>query len=277
MNGITNREEELEEKAKWVRRKTLEMCVSAKCGHTASSFSCVEILVALYYGGLLKFDPNDSQAANRDRFILSKGHGGIALYPILADLGFFPVKELDNFCRAGCALGTHPDINVPGVEIVTGSLGNGLGIAAGLALCAKIDNDNYIVTVLLGDGECYEGSVWEAAMFAGGHRLKNLVAIIDRNQLSATDFTEIFLPMDPLQEKWEAFNWDVVIIDGHSFKEINCALGEFRSNTSDKPLMLICNTVKGKGVSYMENAPLWHTLLPSNEQVETALKELGSE
>lgn len=260
---------DLEKKAKWVRQQILEMCARAEVGHVASSLSCVDILVALYYGEILRFDPANPKWEERDRFILSKGHGVIALYPILADLGFFPREELRRLCQPGGILGIHPDENVPGVEMITGSLGHGLGVGAGLALAFKMDEKPNKVVALLGDGECYEGSVWEAAMFAGHHKL-NLVAIIDRNKLSTIDFTENYLGLNPLAAKWAAFGWHVVTTDGHSFNGLLDAFllsGEF-------PLAIIANTTKGKGVSFMENNPIAHTLVPKGEQLEKAKEEL---
>ncbi len=267
--------DELEEKANWVRRHTLDMCLCGGSGHLVSSFSCTDILVALYYGGILRFNPANPGWEERDRFIISKGHGAIALYPILADWGFFPVDELAKFCCGNSLLGAHPDHYIPGIEVVTGSLGHGLGIAAGLALAAKMDGQAYKVIALLGDGECYEGAVWEAAMFASHHQLNNLTGIIDRNGLSVTDFTEKSLKLDPLDDKWRAFGWDTVTINGHNFKEILGALKDFRCRSSAKPLVIIANTVKGKGVSFMENNPLWHTLFPTGEQIEMARVELN--
>ena len=264
----------MKQKANWVRNQVLEMCVGAGCGHIVSSFSATDILVALYYGGSFRFDPANPDWTERDRFIMSKGHGGIALYPILADLGFFPVDELSGFCRGEGMLGAHPDNNVPGIEVISGSLGHGLGIATGLALSAKMDGRDYATVALLGDGECYEGSVWEAAMFAGHHQLNNLTGIVDRNRLSVTDFTENSLRLDPLDNKWESFGWDTVTIDGHSFEQLVAALNNLRSPISTKPLMIIANTVKGMGVSFMQDKPIWHVTVPSGEQLEMARKEL---
>lgn len=266
---------ELEDKANWVRRQTLEMCVCGGSGHLVSSFSCTDILVALYYGDILRFDPANPHWEERDRFIMSKGHGANALYPILADLGFFPREELDRFCCGDSRLGVHPDHYVPGVEVVSGSLGHGLGIATGLALAAKMDGKAYKIVALLGDGECYEGAVWEAAMFAAHHQLDNLTGIIDRNRLSVTDFTEKSLRLDPLEDKWRAFGWETTTIDGHAFDEILDVLGGLRRRSSGKPLMIIANTVKGKGVSFMENNPIWHTMLPTGEQIDMARAELN--
>ena len=264
---------ELIKKAKYVRKQTLEMCVQGG-GHLASSLSCADILVALYYGRILRFNPANPNWEDRDRFIISKGHGAIALYPILANLGFFPDDELSRFCQGIGMLGAHPDTNIPGIEVITGSLGHGLGIATGLALAAKIDGKKYRMVALLGDGECYEGSIWEAAMFAGHHELNNLIGIIDRNGLTVTGFTENSLRLNPMDDKWKSFGWEVCTINGHSFHEILTAFKDYRSRSINKPLMIIANTTKAKGISFMENDPMAHTFIPSGEQLEKARAEL---
>jgi len=265
---------DLKKKAKWLRREVLEMCGHAGTGHVSSAFSCIEIMVALYYGGILRFDPTNPNWDERDRFIISKGQSGIAAYPLLADLGFFPASELSKFCQADGILGVHASANIPGIEATTGSLGHGLGLATGLALAAKMDRKLYMTVVLLGDGECYEGAVWEAAMFAGHHQLNNLVAIVDRNMLCTIDFTENFLHLFPLEEKWKSFGWNVATIDGHSFAEIIATLKDLRSRRSTSPLVIIANTVKGKGISFMENVPIWHAVTPKGEQLLKAVEDL---
>lgn len=272
---MVNKIKGLEGKANWVRNKILEMSVAAGSGHVTSSFSCTELLVALYHGGILRFDPADPKWAGRDRFILSKGQSGIALYPVLADLGYFPVDELLNFAQEGSFLGVHAESNVPGLEAVTGSLGHGLGIGIGMALAAKMDKKQYLTIVMMGDAECYEGSVWEAAMFAGHHKLNNLVGIIDRNWLGVTDYTEKSLKLDPFDKRWQSFGWDTITIDGHSFKEIFSAFNGVRNRKSKKPLMIIAETVKGKDVSFMENKLLWHYRVPAGNEIEKARKELA--
>ena len=266
----------LEKKANHLRRLVLDMCVRAGTGHVTSSFSCAEIFTALYYGGVLRYDVAKPAWEDRDRFILSKGHASAILYPVLADLGFYPAGELDKFCRADGMFGVHLQNDVPGVEICSGSLGHGIGVAAGLALAAKMDRKTYMVFTLLGDGECYEGSVWESAMFASHHELDNLIAFVDRNRLCATDFTEECVRLDPMDKKWEAFGWETVTIDGHSLEQIFAALGDFRSRPNQKknPLVIVANTVKGKGVSFMEGQPLWHAVAPSGEQARRARVEL---
>ncbi len=266
---------ELQAKARWVRQQILEMALKAKSGHVTSSFSCTEILVALYNGGILRVDPKNPEWPERDIFLMSKGQSGIGLYPILADMGFFPLKDLENFAGKGSHISVHIGQDIPGSEIVSGSLGHGLGIASGWALADRMDFNNRLIVTLLGDAECYEGSVWEAAMFAGHNRLNNLIAIIDRNQMGVLDFTECSLKLNPLDEKFRAFGWDVVTIDGHSFEAIFGAFKDVRARRRDKPLMIIANTIKGKGVSFMENARFWHYRVPEGEFIEAARKELA--
>ncbi len=264
----------LEHKAAEIRLQILETALRAGKGHVPPAFSWVEVAVALFYGGIINYKPREPRWPERDRFILSKGHGCLTLYTILADLGFFDQAELKCFCAPGRMLAGHPDTAIPGVETVSGSLGHGLGIAAGMALGAKMDNQDWMVFAVLGDGECDEGSIWEAAMFASYHRLNNLVAIIDRNRLSATDFTENILTLEPLVLRWQAFGWEVTSIDGHSFKELLKSLDRAKGYPFPKPLVIIANTIKGKGVSFMEASPNWHHQLPRGEQVRIAIEEL---
>lgn len=270
---MSDRNLELKKKANWVRNRTLEMCLAGG-GHLASSFSCAEILVSLYCGDMLRFNPKNPKWDERDRFVLSKGHAAPALYALLADAGFFPHEELNSYCKSKSLLGSHPDRIIPGVEASTGSLGHGLAIAAGMAQAAKMDDKDYMTVVLLGDGECSEGAVWESALFAHQHRLNNLIGIVDRNLLCTTDFTEGCIGLDSLADKWKAFGWRTLEINGHSFEEILGAFRDCRNNDNQQPLMIIAHTVKGKGVSFMENDPIWHTKIPSGEQIELARKEL---
>lgn len=264
----------LNNKAKSIRKKAFEMVIKAGKGHLGGSLSCTEILVALYYGMILKFDPKRPDWEFRDRLIFSKGHANNTLYVILADLGFFPMSELDNYTKDGCLLGNHCDDCVPGVEVISGSLGHGLGIASGIALGAKLTRKDYMTFVILGDGECQEGSVWEAAMFAGHHSLNNLVAIIDRNNLGSEDFTENTSRLENLEDKWLSFGWNVRTIDGHSFESIFPAFEDCRSFKTAKPLMIIAKTIKGKGISSLENTPKSHHTLPNEGEILKALKEL---
>ncbi|MDO9333526.1 MAG: transketolase [Dehalococcoidales bacterium] len=265
----------LRSKANYIRNLVLEMCSAASTGHVTSSFSCTEILVALYYGGILRFDPQKPKWEGRDRLIISKAQASAILYPVLADLGFFPKEELGRFCQADGKFGVHLQNDVPGVEITSGSLGHGFGVATGLALAAKMNRQLHLVFALLGDGECCEGSIWEAAMFASHKRLSNLIAIIDRNYLMATDFTENAIELEPLEEKWRAFGWRVKSIDGHSFEEIFDALDGVRSRRSSKPLVIIARTVKGKGVDFMSDDPLWHAVAPKGDEITRAKNQLG--
>lgn len=265
---------ELAEAAYRIRQSVLETCIRAGTGHLTSSFSCIEILVTLYHGRLLRFDPQNPNWEKRDRFIMSKGQASPALYAVLADLGFFDPRDLELFAREGGRMGVHLQRDVPGVEITSGSLGHGLGVAAGMALGAAMDGEEYRTFVLLGDGECDEGSIWEAAMFAAHHRLRNLTAIIDRNGLCVTDFTEKIVALEPLAAKWEAFGWEVRRIDGHSHKELSGALADRETPASSPPLMVIADTIKGEGIPCISNMPLWHGQVPTGELADRCRAEL---
>lgn len=267
----------LKKKANQVRGQILEMIVSAGKGHIGGSLSCTDILVTLYYGGVLRFDPSNKNWDRRDRFILSKGHSAAALYAILADIGYFDVSELKNYQREGCILRGHPDRKIPGVETDTGSLGHGLGIGAGLALSAKMDEKDFKTIVLLGDGECCEGSVWEAAMFASHHQLNNLIAIVDHNGCCSIDYMKDCINLEPLDEKWRAFGWDVTVVDGHSFEEMLSVFNDLYKRKSNRPFMIIARTIKGKGISFMESNPDWHHAVPKGEQIKIAREELKNE
>lgn len=225
----------------------------------------------------MRVDPQNPSWTERDRFVLSKGQSSVILYPILADLGFFPEEELSRFNQADGIFGVHLQHDVPGVEITSGSLGHGFGVATGIAMGAKMNRELYMVFALLGDGECYEGSIWESAMFASHNRLNNLIAIVDRNHLCVTDFTENIEELEPLDKKWESFGWRVININGHSFSEILDSLNGFRSRKHGKPLVIIADTVKGKGISFMCDAPLWHGMAPKGEFAINAKNELNKE
>jgi len=264
---------ELKDKAAWVRRRTFEMVISAGSGHLGGSFSSTDILVALYYGGVLEHDPSNPGWDRRGRLIASKGHSSLGLYPILADRGYFPLADLETFNDAGSTLGGHPDTRTPGIETVTGSLGHGLGIGAGLALGAKRNGQSSRTYVLIGDGESQEGAIWESAMFAAQHKLSGLTVIVDNNGVSATDHTANTINVEPVVDKWTAAGWDSRPVDGHSFDELLKAFeGE---GTSDRPKAVIANTVKGKGVSFMEDTAAFHHGLPSGDQIELARAELS--
>ncbi|MDP2754766.1 MAG: transketolase [Nitrospirota bacterium] len=266
--------EKLVEKSKQIRNKILDMVFKAKSGHITSAFSIVEILVTLYYR-IMVTCPQCPDNNLRDRFIMSKGHGCVAQYVILADLGYFPEEELEKFAKPGGILGSHPDMcKIPGIEASTGSLGHGLSIAAGMALAAKIDKKDNKVFCLLGDGECQEGSVWEAAMFAAHSKLNNLIAIVDNNRLQAGGTIEETTSLYPLSSKWAAFHWNVRQVDGHDLDAIYLCLYDCLKD-SEAPTVIIAHTVKGKGVSFMENNRAWHTMIPSEEEYRKAREELA--
>ncbi|MHC4508757.1 MAG: transketolase [Planctomycetota bacterium] len=271
MDSLTK---ELERKSHEIRKAMLEMCIGAGKGHVTSCFSCVDILVALYYGSLLRCDPQNPEWPLRDRFILSKGQASPALYTILADLGFYDKSELKKFNKPGGMFAVHLQQDVPGVEITAGSLGQGYGVAAGIALGAKMNMELYNVYALLGDGECYEGSIWETAMFAAHNKLNNLITLVDRNYLCVTDFTENLMALEPFEDKWRSFGFNVVRVDGHSFEQLLRVLKPLRSRTSDKPTVVIAETVKGQGAQSLCYQPLWHGRAPSGEMAERCLAEL---
>lgn len=266
---------ELKRRAYHIRHDMLKMCVKAGTGHVTSSSSCIELLTTLYHGGIMRHDPEKPEWSDRDRLILSKGQASPALYTILSDCGYFPKKDLDKFAQAGGKFGVHLQKSVPGVEITCGSLGHGFGIAAGIALAAKMNRNLFLTFAMLGDGECYEGSIWETAMFASHNRLNNLVAIVDRNHLCVTDFTENLIALEPMEDKWRSFGWDVRRINGHSFDEILDSLGDIRNRCSSNPLVIIADTVKGKGINFMSNVPLWHGIAPGAKDAEEAYISLS--
>lgn len=268
MNEIDN----LQSIAKQIRRDILIQTHKAGSGHPGGALSCTEILVALYCN-IMKHDPSNPQWENRDRFVLSKGHAAPTLYGILAHCGYFPKNTLKNFRELGSLLQGHPDYNTPGIEVSTGSLGQGLSIANGIALAAKMDNKNVRTFVLLGDGECDEGQIWEAAMFASHYKLDNLCAIIDRNQFQIDDATERVMALEPLQSKWESFGWSVYTINGHNFIDLIRHL-DFSQKIPNKPTLIIANTIKGKGISFVEGQNSFHGKCLNSEEMKNALKEL---
>ncbi|MHB1665452.1 MAG: transketolase [bacterium] len=264
----------LKDKSLWVRRETLLIHKISQDTRIASSLSCVEIFVALYYGKILNFKPSDPNWDSRDRFIISKGHGAISFYPILADLGYFNKSELKRVGKEGSFLGGIPDYIIPGFETTNGSLGHGLGVACGMSLALKRKNRNEKVFVLLGDGELYEGSVWEAVMFAGQHRLDNLILIIDSNKICMLDYCKNILDLDPMEEKFKVFKWDAKVANGHDVNDLCESFSFLKEDMSGKPKVLIVNTVKGKGVSILEKDPLCHVKNLNDKEIESAIKGL---
>jgi len=267
----------LKQKANELRKEMLKMCIDAGKGHVTSSMSCMDILIALYYGGVMNFRPEDPDWPKRDRLVLSKGQASPALYTILADLDFFGKKDLETFARTHGKFAVHLQKDVPGVEATVGSLGQGYGLAAGMALAAKMINELHFVYTVLGDGECYEGSIWETAMFASHNRLNNLITIIDRNYLCVMDFTENLLALEPLGKKWQSFGYNVFEINGHSFEELMPILIRLKSHPSEHPTVIIADTVKGKGVDSLCYDPMWHGCAPSGEIANNCLCELEME
>jgi transketolase len=264
--------EKYKEKAKQLRKDILYMTTKANAGHVTSSFSCTELLVALYYGGILKYNPENPGWSDRDFFIYSKGHASPILYCILADLGYFPKSDLDFFAQAGGKFGVLLRADVPGVEITSGSLGHGLGIAAGIAESFVLDKKDNKVFCMLGDGECREGSVWEAAMHIGSRRLKNIITIVDKNQLAAVHFTEEEAPIEPLDKKFESCGFTALRINGHDFSAIFTAFDEVKEH--DKPSVIIAETIKGKGVSFIENKPFMHGCAIGEKNLRKAIAEV---
>ncbi|MBL1225011.1 transketolase [Enterococcus sp. BWR-S5] len=265
---------ELKKKAIDIRKDILQLVYEAKTGHTGSDLSCTDILVALYYQ-VMTIDPNQPQMANRDQYIQSKGHAAEVLWAVLADKGFLSKEELRTFSKFGSRLIGHPNNKVDGVEMNTGSLGHGLPVAVGIALAGKMDDESYHTYTLLGDGELAEGSVWEGAMAAANYRLDNLTAIIDRNGLQISGRSEEVMSVEPLDEKWRAFGWEVLVVDGNDMEELVQVLSE--PNQPGQPKLIIAETIKGRGFSEAENQAGWHHKVPTEEQLIKALAELDQQ
>jgi transketolase len=264
----------LQRRAAELRGKVVEMSHAAQAAHLASSLSCADILAAAYWH-VLRLDPSRPKDPHRDRFILSKGHAAAALYAVLAMRGFFPISELDTYCKDGGRLAEHPPANLlPGVEAATGSLGHGLPLGCGMALSGRIKGETFRVFALLSDGENNEGSVWEAAMFASAQKLENVCVIVDYNKWQATARSDETLMLAPLRDKWAAFGWDASEIDGHNIAALAEAMQRV-PNGSGKPVALIAHTVKGKGVSFMEDDNNWHYRAPTADELARAHRELG--
>ena len=263
----------IEQLANNIRKHSLTMTSLGGSSHIGSILSIADILAVLY-GSILKYKSKNPKWIDRDRFILSKGHAGAGVYAALAESGFMPLDKLKTHYQDGSDLSGHVSHKgIPGVEFSTGSLGHGLPVASGMALAAKINKKKHRVFALLSDGECDEGSNWEAILFAAHHKLDNLVIIIDRNKLQSIHSTEDTLGLEPFVDKWQAFGWNVIDIDGHNFAQLIMACN---SKVKGKPLCIIANTTKGKGISFMENQVLWHYRSPQDEEFEDAMKELNN-
>ncbi|HVO88116.1 MAG TPA: transketolase [Casimicrobiaceae bacterium] len=265
----------LRDRALFVRLETLRLIAIAKVGHYTSALSCAEIFATLYYD-TMRLRRGEASWAQRDRFLMGKGHAAVGLYPILADLGFFARELLDGYTRLGNPLGDHPDRrNVPGIDFSSGSIGHALSAGLGMALGARVQRAAFDVYVLLGDGEMQEGQVWEAAMSAAHHRARNLVAIVDRNGFQLDGRVDDIMGIEPLAHKWRAFGWDVHDVDGHDVSALATLLRRIKHDDArTRPACVIARTIKGKGISYMETEPGWHLGYLSPEDTERAVTEL---
>lgn len=263
-------------KSHWLRAQIVKMVLPAGQGHIASAMSQVEICTTLFYGGFLKFKKNDPNFKNRDIFIISKGHSAMGAYPILADIGYFKKKELARFGKPNGILRIYADKSIPGVECSTGSLSQAPGIAAGICYHNKLRKKKSKCYVIISDGENYEGSIWETAMFASNYKLDNLIIIIDRNKQIILGKTENLMKLEPLGSKWASFGWDVQTVNGHSIKDL---FNSFKkaNKKNGKPKLIIANTIKGKGISFMEDVTRWHNSFPNTYEAEQALKDVKIE
>lgn len=265
---------ELAEIAKRMRRTTIEMITEAKSGHPGGSLSATEILVTLYFD-VMRHDPANPKWADRDRFILSKGHCCPILYAVMAECGYAPKDKLMTLRKLGSPFQGHPDVRfLPTLDASTGSLGEGLSLGIGMGLAARLDRSPSRTYVMLGDGEIQEGQIWEAAMFGGYHKTDNVVAIVDNNRIQLDGFVKDIMDLEPLADKWRSFNWHVIEVDGHDIPALQRAFAEAES-TKGKPTCLVAHTVKGKGVSFMENNPKFHGMAPTREECTLALQELA--
>lgn len=266
---------ELQAIAKRVRRHIVTMIAAANSGHPGGSLSAVETLVTLYFD-VMKHDPENPKWPERDRFILSKGHAAPVLYAVFAEAGYTPADSLNTLRRLGSIYQGHPDRRfIPALEASTGSLGVGLSLGLGMAEAAKLDKSPTRVYVLLGDGEIQEGQIWEAAMYGGYHRVDNIVAIVDYNRIQLDGFVKDIMELEPLADKWRAFGWNTLEVDGHDIGALQKAFASAEA-TKNKPTVLIAHTVKGKGVSFMENNPKFHGVAPTKDELEKALQEIGA-
>jgi transketolase len=270
----TSNPAELAAIAKQMRREVIEMITQAKSGHPGGSLSATEIVVTLFFD-VLRHDPANPKWKDRDRFILSKGHCCPILYAVMAEFGYCPKDQLNTLRKLGSVYQGHPDVRyIPALEASTGSLGEGLSLAIGMGLAARLDKSPARAYVVLGDGEIQEGQIWEAAMFAGNNGLDNVCAIVDYNGIQLDGFVKDIMSLEPIEDKWRAFGWHVVRVNGHDIAALQKAFAE-ASATKDKPTVLIAHTIKGKGVSFMENNPKFHGMAPTREEADKALQELA--
>jgi len=265
--------DELYDKAKWVFKETLKLHGRAKGIRIASALSPIELFITMFYGGVLKHDPKNEYWEGRDRLVISKGHGVVSLFPILADRGYFPLEELERINQEGALLVDIPDSAIPGFETTNGSLGHGLGVGCGIAQALKTLNKPQYTYVLMGDGELYEGSVWEAVMYAPAHGLENLILIIDNNKLCMLDRCEQIININPLEAKFEAFGWEVFGCDGHDINALLETFNAMHRSTSGRPKVFIADTIKGRGVEKLEQSSLCHILALKDEEIDALVGE----
>ncbi len=269
---ISNKKD-LIDKSKWLRKEIFEMVIKVNQGHIASAFSQSEIVISLFYGGIMNYKIGEPNYPYRDKLIISKGHSAMGIYPILADIGYFSKDELKKYGSPKGILRIYGDKSIPGIDSTSGSLAQAPGIACGFAYIAKLEKKNTKTFIILSDGEHYEGSLWESAMFASHHKLDNLIFIVDRNKQIILGKDEDCLSIEPLDKKWESFGWNVHKIDGHNYDELLNALNICKSQNG-RPSVIIANTIKGKGISYMEDVTRWHNTMPNEQEIMIARKDL---
>ena len=266
----------LRDRARWIRHETLRLVAIARSGHYSSTFSCAELLSVLYYHHL-RLDPAQPRWPDRDRFVMSKGHAAVGLYPVLADLGFYPMSALDDYTRVGSEFADHPKLSIPGCDFGSGSLGHGLSVTAGMALAGRRTGHDFRVHCMLGDGELNEGQIWEAAMAASHFGLGNLIAVVDRNGMGLDGFTEEVMAVEPIRAKFEAFGWRVVEVDGHDVEALVRVYDDLPPRDDDVPTAIVAMTVKGKGVSWMEYSRMWHLGALVGPDLDAARDEIDGE
>lgn|SRR5699024_156941 len=274
ISGLQGKVDLIKEKAKMSRLETIRMISMAKSGHYGSSFSSSEIFATLYYH-VMDYDADNPKWESRDRFVMGKGHSAVGVYSILADVGFYPKKDLDTYTQLGSPFGDHPDMNkIKGIDFSSGSIGHGLSVGVGMSLAARVDGEKYRSYILMGDGELQEGQVWEAAMSAANFKLGNLVAIVDNNKVTVDGNTHELMNIEPIKEKWESFGWNVIEIDGHDVEMLIDTFDNLPSADSDVPTAIICDTVAGKGVSFMEHGYEWHVANLGEDDIKRAVEEI---
>ena len=269
---ISNKKD-LIDRSKWLRKEIFEMVIKVNQGHIASALSQTEIVISLFYGGIMNYKIGDPNNPDRDKLIISKGHSAMGIYPILADIEYFDKNELNNYGTPDGILRIYGDKSIPGIDSTSGSLAQAPGIACGFAYLAKLEKKNIRTYIILSDGEHYEGSLWESAMFASHHDLDNLIFIVDRNKQIILGKDEDCLSIEPLNKKWESFGWNVHTVNGHDYGELLNSLNACKKSNG-KPSVIIANTIKGKGISYMEDVTRWHNTMPNENEIEIARKDL---